>query len=233
MYLNLVQAWAQVDQTAMAIGRASYPSYRASLQLWSEFYGIGLVPTVEAFVALSPNNDYHGNLRSLSSVMFSVAAGISFDRLTVSTYRACALRAINYLTGKVSFLDTVNGRKITSFRHNILYQKYSDKVTVDGHMVAVWLADTAMTMSQANEVMSNKLYTDIEAGVRKLARANDMAPCDVQACLWVSRKQRQGIKFDDQQDLFSGKSRWDEVAEPQHYPPFQRKLWGKWRAERV
>lgn len=60
---------AQADSTDRKDGARAYAAYRTVLQRFADHYGAPLDRTVAAFAALSPNNDYHGNLRSLSSVL--------------------------------------------------------------------------------------------------------------------------------------------------------------------
>jgi hypothetical protein len=225
---NLQIAWDNVSVQDREIGEASYPSYHETLQGFAKFYGFGIVPTVEAFAALSPNNDYHGNLRSLSAVMYSVAADVPYSDLTISTYRACGGRAISYLKGTMSFLDTVGGPKITAFRDNLLYVGRSKRVTVDGHMAAIWSGNHGWTMKDAAAFLTTANYHLAEYHMRHFARTVKMKPCALQATLWVSRKRRQGIKFDSQEDLFSGKTKWEEVATPHRYPPYQTEAWATW-----
>lgn len=72
---GIAAAWAQVSHEDREVGRRSYPIYHQTLRGFASFYGFGIVPTVEAFAALSPSSDYHGNLRSLASVLFALATG--------------------------------------------------------------------------------------------------------------------------------------------------------------
>lgn len=229
---NLSEFWKGVSDVDLEIGKQSYPSYQKTLRQFAEFYGTPFIPTVEAFVALSPNNDYHGNLRSLASVLW-VAAGniVPFSEVTISTYRACGERALGYLSGEVSFLDTVGGLKIRAFRDNILYLEKSRRVTVDGHMVAICSGTEKMTMKEAAFALNDHLYRKNEKAILSFARSKKIAPCDVQATMWVSRKRRLGIKMDTTADMFTGKSRWDGVLDPMEFPPFQHKEWRNWIKE--
>lgn len=222
MLKHLQEAWGQVNDHDLAFGREAYRVYHRAMRRWADHYGLGFVQTVEAFAALSPNNDYKGNLRSLSSVMAAVARGDRIEEgrtaFTISTYRACGLRAFGYLTGAASFLDTVRGRKITSFRHNILYPEESKLVTVDGHMGALW-AGKALTMKQAVPVVDAH-YGDIELGIQRIARRAGLAPCQAQASLWAYRKRAAGILWDRQPDLFRGGTMLDYEAIPTDFPPY-------------
>lgn len=224
---HLRRMWKEVTTEDRETGARSYPSYHATLRGFALFYSAPFVATVEAFAALSPNNDYHGNLRSLASLLHARARGRGLDSAVVSTYRACAERAWSYLTGDVSFLDTVGGRKITAFRHNLLYPDTSKLVTVDGHMVSVWVG-RELTMKQAVEYLPGKVYDAIEKDVRRLAKAEGLAVPAVQATLWVHRKRTRGILFDGQPELFSGRGRWDGICLAMDYPPFGDQA--DWRA---
>ena len=220
--LNLNAAWEQTTHTDREMGRSAYPVYQQTLRGLSDLYKTGFVATVEAFVALSPNNDYHGNLRSLVSLLVAYQQGKSFDNCVISTYRACGERAWGYLSGEVSFLDTVKGRKITSFRDNILYLEDSRRVTVDGHMIALGLADPHMTMSEANLALRQTgLYDDIERTVLGIARSSREAPCTIQAALWMWRKRTLGIKMNTQLDLFTGTTKWDGVIPADEIIPYE------------
>lgn len=220
---NIERAWQDVTPSDLEMGRAAYPTYHHTLKGLADHYGAGFVQTVEAFVALSPNNDYHGNLRSLVSVMDAQFRSIPFTRVTISTYRACGLRAWSYLTGDVSFLDTVKGRKITSFRDNILYLDQSRKVTVDGHMIAL-ACGKDMTMSEANLALRQRgLYDATEGAVIRLARRHGTSPCAAQAALWTMRKRSRGIKIDLQLSLFEDGTKWDRVLPPDVLKPYPHK----------
>ena len=225
---NMCRAWASVTAEDRATGARSYPAYHATLRAFAALYQAPFVGTVEAFAALSPNNDYHGNLRSLASLLYARATGAGLDSATVSTYRACAVRAWGYLTGEVSFLDTVGGRKITSFRHNLLYPDTSNRVTVDGHMVAVWVGKE-LTMREAVHYLNGQIYDAIERTVRSVARAEGLPAPAVQATLWVHRKRTRGILFSTQQGLFDGLGRWEGLCLPVDYPPFSAgRDWQEW-----
>lgn len=226
--MHMRNAWGRVQDCDVEFGAAAYRMYNAAMRKFSEFYGTGLVQTTEAFVALSPNNDYHGNLRSLAAVLFAHAAKIQFHELTISTYRACGDRAMSYVTGNVSFLDTVTGPKITAFRHNILYPESSKLATIDGHMIALW-EGRSLTMKEAAAALKGAtMYSEIAGEVRRIALQAGKPVPEVQATLWSLRKRELGIRFSTQGELFSGMTRWLEVPDPIDYPPFQIGRWREW-----
>lgn len=221
---NLKSMWDRRDEIDHREGLAAYRRYRKVMQAFADFYGFPLKDVTSAFVALSPNSDYHGNLRSLASVLDGVRNGIPAEQITVSTYNACRDRAVSYVTGKSAFLKTVKGPKIRAFRDNILRPNTSREVTVDGHMVATW-AGKAMTMKEASRTLkSHADYTRIADGIRNLANDNSVAPCQAQAILWLTRKRVFAVKYDAQLQLFAPKNdAWKTLCNPEDYPPYERK----------
>lgn len=221
---NLKELWNQKDAIDFGEGLLAYRRYRKVMQSFSDYYGFPLKDVTSAFVALSPNSDYHGNLRSLSSVLDGVRDGVNPKTITVSTYNACRDRAVTYVTGAVSFLETVKGPKIRAFRDNILRPNTSREVTVDGHMVAAW-AGEAMTMKEASRLLKSKSdYLTIAAGIRELADEYEVAPCQAQAILWLTRKRVYAVKYSAQFNLFASKGdAWNTVCRPEDYPPYERK----------
>lgn len=216
---NIRKAWSCVSEGDLEMGLRAYPAYRETLRGMADFYGTPFVATVEAFVALSPNNDYHGNLRSLASLLRAWHEGRGSDWI-ISTYNGCGTRAWSYLTGEVSFLDTVKGRKITAFRHNILYPETSRLVTVDGHMVAIGHGKK-LNMKQANFALrEGNTYDDVQATILGLRRKAKLPIPAIQATLWTWRKRTQRIRFDGQIDMFTGTTNWDGVIPPDKILPY-------------
>lgn len=206
MISNLEKLWNQRDAVDHAEGLLAYRRYRKVMVSFADRYCFPLKDTVSAFVALSPNSDYYGNLRSLATVMNGVANGAPVDQITVSTYNACRDRAYKYLTGESDFLKTVKGLKTRSFRDNILRPNTSKEVTVDGHMIAAWRGKS-LTMREAARLMKNKRqYFEIRDGIAELAENNNVAPCQCQAILWLTRKRVNTIKYSAQLELFGNMS---------------------------
>ncbi len=188
---------------------------------FAHHYKTPLSRVTSAFVALSPNSDYIGNLRSLTSVLEGVRAGLSAEEITVSTYKACRNRAVQYLTGEADFLRTVRGPKIRAFRDNILRPKTSRLVTVDGHMVAAFMGNPNMTMKDAAYHLTRRAqYNEIADAITAIADNQGIAPCQAQAVLWHARKRIFNIKFDAQTSLL------DPFC-VSTYPPYARNIEAK------
>lgn len=216
---NLWRLYMQADALDHADGRTAYIKYHDLLLRLSIHYGFEFEPTVAAFAALSPNNDYLGNLRSLVSLLCcrtSISATSLFtrtgmERATVSTYKACAKRAISYLLDGVSFTETVKGQKITAFYHNILDPTCSRHVTIDGHMIGAYLAQP-LTMKEAQKWMTRTRYIEVARAVQALARQADMLPHQMQAILWMTRKRVLGVKYTPQFDLFNAQGEGQPIT---------------------
>jgi hypothetical protein len=220
---RLEALFARTTSTDRVEGALAYGRYHRVLKAFAGYYGFGIVPTVEAFAATSPNNDYHGNLRSMASVLHAVNQGLGPRDFTVSCYKACAERAYGYATGETSFLDTVKGEKITVFRHNLLYPETSKRATVDGHMFAAWAGDYTMTMKQAALTFSGskKWYIAVERDIVRLAKKHGLLPHQMQAILWIARKRIQDNKYSTQMHMDHGKQDLSRIlCRPEDYLPY-------------
>jgi hypothetical protein len=200
-YQNLKWMLGQADDIDWREGIAAYVRYRETMADIADTYGVALRRVVGAFVALSPNNDYVGNLRSLISLLAGIREGRPLAEINSSTYRHALQRAYGYATGAVDFEATVDGLKIRSFYFNILDPSDRRFVAVDGHMSAAWRG-TRETMKQAI-VRNERDYAEIEHATKRLARAHGLIPCQAQAIIWFTRKRLLRIKYDGQLDMFT------------------------------
>lgn len=181
-------------------GRLAYSRYHAVMKEIAAKYDLTLPRVVGAFVALSPNSDYAGNLRSLISLLDGLTKGHSPDQVVVSTYRHALMRAWEYANG-VPFLSHAKGLKTRAFYRNVLDPTDPEPVTVDGHMMAAWLGQN-LTMKEAK--VGARDYRRISDAVQALAAEEGMIANQVQATIWFARKRSLQIKYDPQLDLFYG-----------------------------
>lgn len=140
-YANLKRMFDQADAIDRREGKLAYERYNELLSDIALSYSFPFERVVAAFAALSPNNDYWGNLRSLVSVLHGINEGVPCEAITISTYGHCRDRAYQYALGNVSFEATVRGPKIRAFYFNILDPLDKRHVTIDGHMVAAYRAN--------------------------------------------------------------------------------------------
>lgn len=201
MLKNLRLMFEQTDSIDLREGELAYPRYRQVMIDLSEMYGVPLPRVVAAFCALSPNNDYYGNLRSVVSVLDGYAKGIDRHRVIVSTYNHCKLRAWEYVEGSVLFTERARGDKILSFYHNIMDPTDPRHVTVDGHICATWRGQN-LTMKEAI-IRSRHEYAAIAFDVKQLAFEYFMLPNQMQAVLWFVRKRVLNVRYDPQLSLLA------------------------------
>jgi hypothetical protein len=86
---NIESVLKLADEVDLTEGRQAYWRHHHQLRSVAEYHKVGFVQTVAAFSALSPNNDYVGNMRSLISLIEGIGHGIPEDEITISTYNAC------------------------------------------------------------------------------------------------------------------------------------------------
>ena len=197
-YENLARLFDRADEMDILDGSYAYSRYHDVMRQIAGYYDHTLDRVVGAFVALSPNSDYFGNLRSLISMLYAKKLGHEYDAGVVSTYKHCRERARLYLEG-TPFLEHAKGPKTRAFYENILSPNTAGPVTVDGHMYWAWMGDHG-TMKEAK--VTNRIYKEISFDIRKLSLEVGLRPHEVQAILWFARKREQGVKYSPQLDLF-------------------------------
>lgn len=197
---NLRVMYRNADADDIREGKLAYSRYNQVMRNFADHYGNTLEQTTAAFCALSPNNDYYGNLRSLASVLQGVQQGTPLQSITVSTYKHCRDRAHGYASGAVSFVGTVKGLKIRSFYFNIIDPSDAQHVTIDGHMKAAYVAQR-LTMKQAL-IRGPVEYREIVAAAKRLAKSEGLIPNQLQAIIWFARKRTERVKYDPQLDMF-------------------------------
>jgi len=216
---NLRKMYKLADADDYREGCLAYERYHIVMQAYADEYNVPLDRTIAAFCALSPNNDYYGNLRSLASVLQGYRDNVPLAHIKVSTYRHCRDRAYSYVTGAVVFLDQSKGPKIRAFYHNLLNPASNRYVTVDGHMVAAWRAEE-LTMKQAI-VRTRKEYTTISDGIKRLARREGLIPNQAQAIMWFARKRTRNIKYDPNVNMFGDATdKWRTLVLPSEAGPY-------------
>ncbi len=203
----------KADAIDLRDGMSAYSTYHKVIENFALAYGAKFEPTLAAFCALSPQNDYYGNLRSLASVLSAVQHSIPVENVIVSTYSHCRNRAYSYLTGSADFLSSVKGLKIRAFYANILDPADPIPVTIDGHMVCAWRGIN-VPMKAASVRPSE--YDEIAKATRELADDLKLIPNQLQAIIWLTRKRLERIKYNPQLKLFGD----DIRILPMDAPPY-------------
>jgi hypothetical protein len=226
---NILKVFARADRTDLDEGLAAYFRYRQTMEAVGKLYGYTLEQTAAAFSALSPNNDYVGNLRSLVSVIVAHKEARErgeepgeTERFTVSSYRACARRALLYLSG-TPFLEHAKGPKTRSFYLNITQPWLPYHVTVDGHMVSVWTGERLRVkeVARSKALGSGRRYGRVADDFRLVAYRLGILPNQVQAVTWFAWKRINRIVFDSQMSLLRPSDQWNLHMRPEEIRPFE------------
>lgn len=162
----------------------------------------GHAPRVAAavFSALSPNNDYHGNLGDVHTLLAAATSGTSLDSFSVHTYGHNKRKAWQIAHG-ADPLELIVAKKTRSFFLNIDNPDNPEPVTVDGHMINIWRCQRQNLVGLR---ASGSLYDTVADGVRALAQEHRMIPCQMQGVLWLTWRRLHGIKTSCQLSF------WDE-----------------------
>jgi hypothetical protein len=228
---NLREMFARADDIDRHEGLLSYGRYNRVMRELAEHYGFSIDCVTAAFCALSPNNDYVGNLRSLVSLLHGMRERWHYDEIECSTYRHCLKRAHSYMTGEANFLNETRGRKIRSFYMNIVAPEDRRFVTVDGHVCAAWRGER-LTMKEAI-VRGTKEYDQIEEAIMVLACRENLRPNQYQAVVWFTRKRVFQIKAEMHRDLFlPSDDVWRTYRDVKSIRPFGRRTSDGRKSER-
>lgn len=205
---NLLRVWDQSDFTDYTEGMLAYSRYLSTLSRLARRYSHPIESVVGAFAAMSPNNDYMGNLRSVVSLLQGS------ERTT--SYSACRRRAQRCLRGE-DFLSFTRGPKTRAFFQNIM-DPYDDwPVTVDGHAYCAWVG-RRMTMKAV--VYLGFPYEQVADGFRQAAAVTGVLPCQFQAVLWFTWKRIHNIVYRPQMRLFRQCDQWELDLRPHEIKGF-------------
>lgn len=199
-----------VDNLKRTLDRATSFDIEAGLASFCRYHRIvtliaaktGHTPRIAAgvFAALSPNNDYHGNLRDTHTLMKAAKSGQNLTDFSVSTYGPNKRKAWAIAHGEDP-LDLIVAKKTRSFFLNIDNPDDPVPVTIDGHMYNIWRCQRENLVGLRWRV---KNYDQIADDVRALAQECKMVPCQMQGVLWITWRRIHRIKTSDQLTF------WDE-----------------------
>ena len=195
---NLKNVFRQATVRDHVVGLDAFPNYNRIMVRLAEH--CRTTPTIAAavFAALSPNNDYHGNLRDANTLLTAAQQGKRLEDFTVSTYGNNKRKAWRIVHGEAP-LDLIVAKKTRSFFLNIDNPRNPEPVTVDGHMVNVWRCKRE---SLVGLKFPHGLYDVVADGVRSLAQEHNLVPCQVQSIIWITWRRIHGIKTSHQTELW-------------------------------
>ena len=202
---NLRALWERADDVDRREGARAYFRYADVMASVAEVTGVPFRTVAGVFAALSPNNDYDGNLRSMGHVLQGWLQGRPQESVRVTTYHHCRARSWAILEGRDP-LDVLGGQKTRSFFFNITDPSGPVHVTVDGHMVGVWRG-VRLTMDEAG--INARQYAEIADGFRRVATDLGVLPSQLQATLWFTQKRVHSVRYAaGQLNLFDPSDHW-------------------------
>ena len=198
---NLAEVLGQANVHDWALGKASWFRYNQILRQLGDMHGFRLEAVCGVFSALSPNNDYHGNLRDTATVLAAVKLGLDPDKFKVSTYHSNKRKAYLIAMGEEP-LALIVGPKTRNFYLNLIDPRAVSPVTIDGHIYNAWNGKR-MSLTSAATRFKNSLYETIADDVQALAQEKDMIPNQIQATLWHCWKRIHNIQYEHQRSLWA------------------------------
>lgn len=190
---NIFQVYSRSDRKDLIAGMCAYQNYHDTMRKIAKRFGVHDRVVMGCFAALSPNNDYNGNLKDTETVISTFLDGKSVESANVTTYKPNRTKAWSICQGEAP-LDVLGGKKVRSFYQNIVDPDDEVPVTIDGHMYSVWMLQR-FNMSDA-KVGSGKQYDIIADDYRAVAKTLGVLPNVLQATCWFTWKRINLIRFD-------------------------------------
>ena len=188
--VNLKCVLEQAQPHEVEEGKSAYTRYNLIMSRVAAATGCSLRTASAVFSALSPNNDYHGNLRDARTLLQAAQAGRTIDSFAVSTYGQNKRKAWQLAHGAEP-LNLIVADKTRNFFLNITDPADRQPVTIDGHMYNIWASERKPLVG----LRTNRAhYACVADGVRILASECGLVPCQLQAVLWLTWRRIHGIK---------------------------------------
>jgi hypothetical protein len=195
---NLKAVYDRASRRDVTIAADSYPKYNRLVGRIAAKHGYSLCIGAAVFAALSPNNDYWGNLRDTDTLLAGAAAGKTVEDVSVHTYGHNKRKAWAIAHGADPYLQII-ASKTRNFFLNVLDPTDPVPVTIDGHMYNVW---HGVRRNLVGLRVPNSLYEVVADGVRSLAAEKECLPCVVQGVLWITWKKIHRIRISPQGEFW-------------------------------
>lgn len=183
------------------LGEVSWKRYNNVLKRLARQHGTTVEVAAGVFSALSPNNDYLGNVRDTYTVLQAWRDAKSLDDFKVATYHANKRKAW-FIAWGASPLSLLKFPKTRNFYLNLIDPDDPYPVTVDGHIYNAWMGERVNLNSAATRFRPG-MYNTIASTIRALAEERKKPANVIQATLWHAWKRMHRIRFDNQLHLWS------------------------------
>jgi hypothetical protein len=195
---NLKLVLEQALPSDIAAGLDSYAKYNRIMCRLAGHCATTTGTASGVFAALSPNNDYHGNLRDAHTLLQAARKNMALSEFSVSTYGQNKRKAWQIAQG-ADPLKLITARKTRSFFLNIVDPADPVPVTVDGHMLNIWRRRKDKLVGLRAPA---SLYDQVAEDTRTVAREFGCLPSQMQGILWLTHRRMHGIKSNCQLEFW-------------------------------
>jgi hypothetical protein len=197
---NLRRVLWQATREDIATGMESWRTYERLTREIACKHRFASHIGAAVFSALSPNNDYHGNLRDTDTLLGAVRLGKSMDDFGVSTYGNNKRKAWAIAHGAEP-LDLLLFPKTRNFYLNIKDPLNPMPVTCDGHVYNAWRGRRIPLKGAAAKFKPSE-YEEIAQAIRDLGAEYGMIPNQVQGVIWHTWRRLHRIKYTNQLEFW-------------------------------
>jgi len=211
---NLELIFSQATEADRVTGLDSWFHYNRLLKTIGNRTGFGIHAVTGVFAALSPNNDYMGNLRDTVRLLRAKRDRLKVHQVKVSTFNGNKEKAWAIAEGDDP-LSHLRAPKTRNFYNSIVDPNDRRWVTVDGHIFNIY-AGKRVALTEVKEHRGD--YDTVAEEIRKMGDDHGIIPNQVQGILWYAWKRIHRIKWDAQLELLPG-----DVLVAQNYRPRVKK----------
>lgn len=203
---NLQRVFDQALEVDHETARQAWRKYQLLTTKIAETHGYAPKIGAAVFAAVSPNNDYYGNLRDTNRLLRAAAQDRGLDSLygldtfKVSTYGNNKRKAWRIAKGADPLVEIV-APKTRSFYLNILNPDDPHPVTIDGHMYNAW-RNKRVQLNAADVKFTRRVYEQIADDVREMSQRLGLIANVVQGVIWFAWRRRHWIKTTDQVEFW-------------------------------
>lgn len=202
---NLVSVFDNSSESERSIYLPAYFRNRDILQGIADIHGVSLEISAGVFSAVSPNNQHMSNLSDTNNLLRAVKSGVPEESISVHTYHANRNKAYRIASGEDP-LRVLRGNKTSNFYLNCRFPEDPHPVTVDGHMINVYLNREPIRIQPLNPLdrihATKSLYHEIANSLREVASQFGLRAHEVQSVIWYTWRRLHGIKFSSQAEMW-------------------------------
>jgi len=185
MYQNIIRERFERASPFLSQGKNWYPeAHNWCLELSKE-YDVPLRLVAGLTALFSPLKSWEINKKLVKEYLECQECGtFSYQRTRATNLWSEVITHLDDIKQDNYIMKTLNGKKVVSFYHNIVYPLTSERVTIDTHIINVVSPGLYLTP---------KRYLCIEKSFQEVSKEVKLLPCHLQAILWIQQKQTKTI----------------------------------------